>query len=127
MSWTIEMATKKDIDEIAQLYDDLNDFLNTTVNYAGWKKGVYPTRREAENALKEDGLFVLKIAGKIAGSVAINHRQEEAYSKANWNVKAEGDEVLVVRTLAVHPNFLQQGVANELLQFVKEYAIEKKL
>ena len=121
----IEAGVAGDIDELEQLYNDLNDYLDANLNYAGWKKDMYPTRREAENGLKEGGLFVLKIGDRIAGSVILSHRQEAAYFKAKWGVAAEGDEVMVVRTLVTHPDSLKQGVSQELLQFAKVYALEK--
>jgi len=70
----ITKATINDIDEIAQLYDDLNDYLESTTNWPGWAKGIYPIRRDAEAGFADDGLFVLKINGKIAGSIALSNR-----------------------------------------------------
>lgn len=37
----IEKGVHADIDELAQLYDDLNDFLDSDINHPGWIKGVY--------------------------------------------------------------------------------------
>ena len=40
----IEKGVHADIDELARLYDDLNDFLSSDINHPGWIKGVYPVR-----------------------------------------------------------------------------------
>ena len=42
-----------DIEEISKLYDDVCDYLCTHENYPGWKKGVYPTKDDAESGIKE--------------------------------------------------------------------------
>lgn len=47
MSIVVRIATVNDIDAIEQLYDDLNDYLETHENYPRWKKGVYPIREDA--------------------------------------------------------------------------------
>ena len=40
MNLIIELGTSADIDELERLYDELNDYLATTVNYPGWIKGI---------------------------------------------------------------------------------------
>ena len=45
-------AQYKDIDMLAKLYDDLNDYLDLHTNYPGWKKSVYPTRSNARKIAK---------------------------------------------------------------------------
>ncbi|WP_312648537.1 hypothetical protein [Aminipila sp.] len=51
MKLTIRKASNHDIDELEQLYDELNDYLESTINFPGWKKGVYPTRKDAINGI----------------------------------------------------------------------------
>ena len=47
-----------DIEEISKLYDDVCDYLCTHENYPGWKKGVYPTKDDAEsNGLLKHGTY----------------------------------------------------------------------
>lgn len=51
----IEKGVHADIDELARLYDDLNDFLDSDINHPGWIKGVYPVRQIAETGINEIG------------------------------------------------------------------------
>lgn len=120
----IEKGTEKDIDELAKLYDTVNEYLNSGTNYPGWKKGVYPVRETAEEAVRDRTLFVLRMQGKIAGTVILNHVPETAYTGVDWGIEADDDEILVVRTLAVHPSFMKCGTARGLLEFAKQYASE---
>ncbi len=124
-NYKIEVGTMNDVLELEKLYDDLNDYFLNGFNYPGWLKGVYPIRETAETGIKEENLFALKINNIIAGSIILNHKPEEAYKQVSWGVEAENNEIIVVHTLAVHPDFLKQGIANKLMDFAKEYAIQK--
>ena len=53
----IEKGVHADIDELARLYDDLNDFLDSDINHPGWIKGVYPVRQIAETGINEQNLY----------------------------------------------------------------------
>ena len=120
----IRKGNTSDIDELGDFYDTLNDYLVKTTNYPGWIKGVYPVRQTAEDAIKEDSLYVLTKGNSIAGSVILNHTPEKAYCQAEWSIKTGYDEIMVVRTLVVHPDFMRQGIATELMRFAKEKSIQ---
>jgi len=124
-SWRIECGNAKDVEDLERLYDALNDHLAEGFNWAGWKKGVYPTKEEAETGIEEETLFVLRMDDQIAGSVILNHIQEEAYSEAEWQVEAKGHQVMVLRVLVTHPDFMNQGVSRRLLTFAKEHALSQ--
>lgn len=118
----IEKGKQKDIEELERLYDCLNDYLAATINYPGWIKHIYPVRETAEQGITEESLFVCRIDGRITGSVILNHKPEIAYEQVKWGVDIEYNRILVVRTLVVHPDFLQQGVGKALMEFAEYYA-----
>ncbi|WP_338373761.1 GNAT family N-acetyltransferase [Dysgonomonas capnocytophagoides] len=119
----IKKADPIHIDELELLYDELNDYFTSTVNYPGWIKHIYPTRETAINGIKEKSLFVAQINDTIVGSIILNHIPEEAYDKAKWIIATDYKDVLVIRTLVVHPLYLNKGIATTLLQFTKQYAL----
>ena len=47
MNIKFEKGRIEDIDKLAELYDNLNDYLSANINYPGWIKGIYPTRQHA--------------------------------------------------------------------------------
>jgi ribosomal protein S18 acetylase RimI-like enzyme len=126
MNIVIEKGTKFDIDLLEQLYDDLNDFLENSINYPGWKKGIYPTRENAVNGIINDNLYVAKIEGKIVGSIILSHEPEPAYDQASWEVHADYSSIFVVHTFAVHPAYLKNGIGMALMDFTVQHSIEER-
>lgn len=126
-NYRVELATIDDIDEIEKLYDDLNDYLEARINYAGWKKGIYPRRETAINGIKNEGLFVLRLGNKIVGSVVLDNNQDPAYSQINWKNNFSKKEIIVVHTLVVSPKYMKQGIGEKLLDFVWEYSSKLKM
>lgn len=79
----IRKGTPRDIDELSALYDALNDFLESHINYPGWKKGVFPVREDAETGIHENALFVAVENQQIVGTVILRHQPETGYELAN--------------------------------------------
>ena len=53
MNIIIEKAGESDIDALSRFYDEVNDYLASHINYPEWKRGIYPARDTAENAILE--------------------------------------------------------------------------
>lgn len=126
MEMSIELGKASDIDELEQLYNDLNDYLDKGVNYPGWKKGIYPVRQNAIDGVKNGNLFVAKHNGKIIGSVILSHEPETAYYKAKWEFESDYSDVFVIYTFVVHPQFLKRSVGKALIDFSIEHSIKSK-
>lgn len=123
----VEKATQSDINELETLYNNLNDYLDTNVNYSGWIKGVYPIRETAVKGIEGNNLFVLRIDNSIAGSIILNHDPEKAYDEVEWGVDAGYKEIFVIHTLVVSPEYIQQGVGCKLMTFAHEYALKQNM
>lgn len=63
-------GVKSDIEQLAQLYDDLNDHLNSNINYPGQTKEVYPVRENAANGVSNGNLYVAEQNNKIVRSIS---------------------------------------------------------
>lgn len=115
MDITIRIAIATDIDAIENLYDDLNDYLEKHENYPRWKKGVYPVRAHAEEALAAGHLYVAEIDKKIVGTVVYSDEQGDVYRMVNWQVPYDVP-VIIICKLAVHPGYMGCGVGKALLE-----------
>ena len=117
MDMTVELGREADLDELEQLYDSLNDFLAGRADGPGWRKSLYPVRETAASGIADGCLYVARLGGKIVGSVILRHKPEEAYSQVRWAFESDYSDVLVIYTLAVHPDYLSRGVGRALLDF----------
>ena len=121
---TIEKGILTDIDELEQLYNDLNDFLASDINHPGWIKGIYPVRENAESSIDEQNLYVVRHEGQIIGSIILNHHPKKAYETASWGIDSEYSQIFVIHTLVVHPSFLKAGIGKKMIAFACELGKE---
>ncbi|GKX67293.1 GNAT family N-acetyltransferase [Inconstantimicrobium mannanitabidum] len=127
MKISIELGKTTDIDELEQLYDELNDYLSAGVNYPGWKKGIYPVRQNAVSGIENGNLYVARYNEQIIGSIILSQVPEPAYHKAKWKIDCDYSEVLVIYTFVVHPDFLKCGVGKALIDFAVKQGIESNV
>ncbi len=119
---TIRKASVIDLDEIEKLYDELNDSIVDVIEGPRWVKGVYPVRKQAEEGIETDCLYVAEIEGKIAGSVMYLNEKEmsEPYKTVKWQKDLKSEETYVLHVLAVHPKYKGLGVGTALLDYACE-------
>ncbi|MGL5439917.1 MAG: GNAT family N-acetyltransferase [Filifactoraceae bacterium] len=122
----IRKATKSDLDQVENLYNELCDYLDEHENYPGWKKGVYPIRDDAEKGLRENTLFVVQKDENIVGTFVLKHEPEEGYKDVEWLTINDYSHIYVINTLAVHPKHLKYGIGGEILKFIENVAKEEK-
>lgn len=127
MDITIRLGTNTDVDKLEELYDELNDYLENSINYPGWKKGVYPIREDAVNGIKEGILYVAIINDQIVGSIILSHKPEPAYFDVIWQRELSYSNVFVIYTFVVHPKYFNQGIGEALIKFAKEHGIKNNV
>lgn len=121
MNLIIRPGTNDDINGLANLYNDIHDYLENTINHPGWKRGVYPVEQDAVNGFNEGCLYVATINDKLAGSMILRHKPEPAYLSASWQATLDYDSVLVIYTFVVSPFMLKQGIGKSMLDFAYSY------
>ena len=116
----IRKATESDLDPIARLYDELNDYLAAHTNYPGWRKGSYPLRCDAEEGLRGDILYVAEIDGQLAGTVMFPRTQDPSYKTADWQLPFD----VPVLTLHILADYQGRGVGRALMNCAETLARE---
>ena len=118
----IEKAVMSDLEAMSDFYYQVTTYLEATINYPGWIKGVYPVRECAVDGVQNNTLYVVRHNGKIAGSIILDHHPDEAYNNVRWKIDADYSHVFVIRTFVVHPSFLKMGVGCALMDHSFELA-----
>lgn len=121
----IRKAKISDIDDVAEIYEEIHTREDLGLITVGWIRDLYPTRQTALDSLRRDDLFVYEHEGKVIAAAIINKIQDESYVNAPWKYGAKDIEVCVIHTLVVDPKFNGKGIGVDFVQFYEEYAKEK--
>lgn len=120
----IRKATAADLSQIEEIYHAILDLEEKTVSYTNWKKGLYPTKEDARLALEAGTLYVGEDAsGRLYGCVNLNHIQPKEYAEIPWRYAGEGEEILVIHTLCIHPDCKGHGYGRAFVAFAEELAV----
>jgi len=118
----IRMATENDIPMIVRIYDKILELEAEGKTHTGWKKGIYPTKETAMDAITKNELFVFEEDGRILASARINQEQVPEYAKCQWKYDAPDSEIMVIHTLVVDPDLSGQGIGSKLISFYESFA-----
>ncbi len=117
----IRKATEADLDAVEIIYDELHDAEECGEISIGWIRGIYPTRKTAEDSLKRGDLFVLEDKS-VLGAGIINQIQVDSYEEGAWEYEAEDNEVCVLHTLVISPKAGGKGYGKQFVEFYEDYA-----
>ena len=116
-------AFPDDLDTVESYYTELlTHEAATGHSTTNWSPGVYPTRQTAADALSCDTLWVLEREGAVVASVILNHRQDDFYTRIDWQYPAQPEQVLVVHTLCIPPSLAGQGLGKACVSLIKQQA-----
>ncbi|WP_337982969.1 GNAT family N-acetyltransferase [Lysinibacillus sp. C5.1] len=45
-----------------------------------------------------------------------------AYSKVDWKIHLDAEDILVIHTFAVHPAYLKKGIGTKIMDFIIEHS-----
>lgn len=116
-------ACAGDIGKISEIYEDILSEEEAGRTSTGWVRGVYPTRKTAEDAVLSGQMFVEEDGGRIVAAARLNQVQETAYAQAKWRWDAPEDQVMVLHTLVVSPRWGGAGYGTRFVEFYEQYAL----
>ena len=120
----IRKASPADVDAVETIYNELHQAEEDHLISVGWKRGIYPIRSTAEEALKRDDLFVLEYNGIVSGAGMINNIQVDVYLEAPWKYDAKDTQICVLHTLVISPRVSGMGLGTKFVRFYEKYAKE---
>lgn len=117
-------ATRKDIDRISEIYDEIHDAEEAGLVTIGWIRKIYPTRKTAEAAVVAGDMFVEENDGTVVAAARINKEQVSEYADASWTADVPDDKVMVLHALVVSPKIKGKGYGTAFVDFYEKYALE---
>lgn len=122
IKYMIRKAVPDDLEWIEDTYNEHFEYEMEHGAFTIFKKGIYPTRKDAETAINAGTLYVYEENRNIAGSVIADKVQPKEYGEIAWGKSLENDEVMVIHLLMVRPGMAGRGIASSLLKYVEELA-----
>lgn len=121
----IRKAVSADLDRVEEIYNEIHTATEQGRLPTAWRRGSYPTRRDAEEALAAGELYVLEEGGRVLAAARINQAQDEAYARMAWAAEAPPEQVLVLHTLAVSTEASGRGLGAAFVRFYEAEALER--
>lgn len=119
------MIRKALLDDIEWIEDTYNEHFRHEMEHEAFtifKKGIYPTRRDAEKAVNSGKLYVYEEKNNIAGSIIVDKVQPREYEEIVWGNSLRANEVMVIHLLIVRPSMAGKGVASSLVKYAVDLA-----
>ena len=111
---TVRKARPDEFQAVRAFYFSLCEELADSPYLPGWEPEVYPTSEELQHALDAQELYIGLLGEEIAAGMILNSECPEGYDAVNWAIDAQGEEIMVVHLLGVHPRFSGRGLAKEM-------------
>lgn len=120
----IRKAVLNDIDLIEDTYNEHFQYETEHKAFTVFQKGIYPTRKDAERAVKLGTMYVYEENGNIGGSIIIDKVQPAEYANIPWKGAFSKDEVMVIHLLMVRHSMSGKGIASSLIKYAAALARE---
>jgi ribosomal protein S18 acetylase RimI-like enzyme len=115
----IDYAGISDLEKILAIYQRCKARLEAEgINQ--WYEG-YPNMTVLRGDVDAGELFKYVIDGGIVAMIVLTEKQEKEYETVKW--RQPEAKSLVVKRLAVEPDFQNRGIATELMKFAEDYAV----
>lgn len=118
----IRKAVMADIEYVSEIYEKIHREEALGRLSTGWTQGVYPTKNTACEALQRGELFVGVVNGDVVGSAVFNQIQVDCYIEGNWERKCSDEQIMVMHTLTISPEYAGCGLGKKFLLWYENYA-----
>ena len=118
-------AVQEDMDGVLALYDQVIERFQAQTGTMAWRKGVYPTRANFQQAIQAGALYLGELEGALAAGMIITQGTDKTYGDPPWQVDAPDEATAVIHTLGVSPSCTGRGLALEMLEGATRLAREK--
>lgn len=119
----IRLAQASDLAVVYKLFADVHDAEESGLISTGWKRGVYPAEKTADEALARGDLYVLETE-RVVGVGIINMAQLESYATIPWRNRVPPELVTVLHTFAIAPDASGKGLGKKFMEFYERVAVE---
>ncbi len=122
----IRKAEIHEFERLMEFYYEVMDNMPRS-KFFDWKRGGYPQPERIKKYIEKGEAYIGLLDGKIVCSAVLNHKYNDGYDTAPWQIEAGEEDTLMVHTLAVLPSLHGKGISTELVEEIKNIAREMNL
>lgn len=117
----IRKANPEEFESVMDFYYEVMDNMPQS-EYFDWKRGGYPQPERIKKYIENDECYIGTEDGKIICAAILNHKYNDGYETAPWQIDAGEKDTLMVHTLAVLPSYHGKGISGLLVEEIKNIA-----
>ncbi|RHO21788.1 GNAT family N-acetyltransferase [Amedibacterium intestinale] len=121
----IRVAAFSDLNRVEDSHKKHFTYERKNGAFTVFKEGVYPTRQDAETALRNDELYICEIENEYIGIIIFSRKQPIDYESINWKYQTDNSKIAIIHLLMVRPSMKGKGIATELIRFAIDLAKEQ--
>ena len=114
----IRQANTDEYDAVEKFYSELINAMRGSEFRPDWEMGVYPKRRQLEDAIITKTLYLAFLENEPAAAMILNHDCEPEYDGVKWQTDAKREEIMIIHLLGVSPAHQGKGVARRMVSYV---------
>lgn len=120
---TLRNAIINEAEEILEFYKEIIFNIQNTEFQPRWNNE-YPNLEFIKNSILNEELYIYKRNETIIASVVVNNKFSPEYDKIQWSINAKPNEIIIIHTFAINPNFQNHKIGKQIFNRIKETALK---
>lgn len=109
--------------EILNFYKNVIDSIENTEFKPKWNEN-YPNLKFIKKSILSEELWIYKPKNKIIASIIINNEFLNEYDDVIWLTNPKSDEIVIIHTYAINPNYMGNKIGMKIINKIKENALK---
>lgn len=118
----LRKAEIQEAQSILKFYQNVIDSCKDIEFNPKWSEN-YPNLKYIETCIRNEELYIYTENDVMISCIVLNNRFEPEYKDIKWSVNAKPDEIIVIHTFAISPDFTGKGIGKEIFAQIRDYAL----
>lgn len=125
MDVTVRKADINETEELLEFFHRLIDNQHKLPYDLKWERNVHPSDGYIADAVKSGEMYAAVVNGRIAGAMVLNCCPCDGYEKADWTVKSDDKDIMIVHALGVDYELMHRGIGRRMAEHAIRLAGER--
>ena len=113
----IKKCTMENLLDCVKFYEKEVKYLEETVNYPRWERGVYPCELTVVEKIEMGEQYIGYIGPFVGGAFVFNEDPAGDFSVGEWKQDLKEGEYAVIHTMAINHSFYGMGNGKQIIEY----------